>query len=188
MERWGATSIVGVAVVLFVVSGLGCDHGDGGDGDADSDADIDPEECSTVEDPLSPPETPGAPDGVDYLIIAADQLADAAAEHAGHRDGGGHRSEVVAISEALDDGHGGILVDEASETLRALIADGRPFQTPGCPGCNRPYYNERPGGPMYNYPHPLSAGKAATEVAAFLDDLVDVGGPAAVDAGSGPRI
>ncbi|MCW3977503.1 MAG: radical SAM protein, partial [Candidatus Bathyarchaeota archaeon] len=24
--------------------------------------------------------------------------------------------------------------------------------TSGCPGCNRPYYNERPGGPLYNYP------------------------------------
>ncbi len=26
------------------------------------------------------------------------------------------------------------------------------FQTSGCPGCNRPYYNERPGGTLYNYP------------------------------------
>jgi biotin synthase len=27
------------------------------------------------------------------------------------------------------------------------------FQTSGCPGCNRPYYNERPGGVLYNYPY-----------------------------------
>jgi len=27
------------------------------------------------------------------------------------------------------------------------------FQTSGCPGCNRPYYNERPSGVMYNYPY-----------------------------------
>lgn len=30
------------------------------------------------------------------------------------------------------------------------------FQTTGCPGCNRPYYNERPSGVMYNYPYELS--------------------------------
>ncbi len=26
------------------------------------------------------------------------------------------------------------------------------FLTRGCPGCNRPFYNERPRGPVYNYP------------------------------------
>ena len=40
--------------------------------------------------------------------------------------------------------------------LPVLLADGVAFQTSGCPDCNRPYYNERPGGPMYNYPRPLS--------------------------------
>ncbi len=30
------------------------------------------------------------------------------------------------------------------------------FQTPGCLHCNRPYYNERPGGTIYNYPRPLT--------------------------------
>lgn len=29
------------------------------------------------------------------------------------------------------------------------------FRTRGCPDCNRPYYNERPGKTMYNYPHPV---------------------------------
>ncbi|MGA1793184.1 MAG: radical SAM protein [Thermoplasmatota archaeon] len=32
---------------------------------------------------------------------------------------------------------------------------GRVFMTRGCPDCNRPYYNERPRGPMYNYPRRL---------------------------------
>ncbi len=41
--------------------------------------------------------------------------------------------------------------------LRNTVLEGKPFQTSGCPGCNRPYYNERPGGPMYNYPRPLSS-------------------------------
>lgn len=30
------------------------------------------------------------------------------------------------------------------------------FQTCGCSGCNRPYYNERPGKKLYNYPYRLS--------------------------------
>lgn len=38
------------------------------------------------------------------------------------------------------------------EQIRDVIRTGRPFVTSGCPGCNRPYYNERPGGPLYNYP------------------------------------
>jgi len=36
--------------------------------------------------------------------------------------------------------------------LWQVIRTGYPFVTSGCPGCNRPYYNERPGGPFYNYP------------------------------------
>ena len=40
------------------------------------------------------------------------------------------------------------------EQIRDVIRTGRPFVTSGCPGCNRPYYNERPGGPLYNYPRP----------------------------------
>lgn len=43
---------------------------------------------------------------------------------------------------------------------RALLADGAAFRTSGCPGCNRPFYNERPGGVMYNYPTPLGAAEA----------------------------
>jgi biotin synthase len=42
------------------------------------------------------------------------------------------------------------------EKLRDLLADGVAFQTSGCPDCNRPYYNERPGGVMYNHARPLS--------------------------------
>lgn len=36
--------------------------------------------------------------------------------------------------------------------LRQVVKSGIPFLTSGCPSCNRPYYNERPGGPLYNYP------------------------------------
>ncbi|MCW4039151.1 MAG: radical SAM protein [Candidatus Bathyarchaeota archaeon] len=36
--------------------------------------------------------------------------------------------------------------------LTTVIQSGIPFHTSGCPGCNRPYYNERPGGILYNFP------------------------------------
>jgi len=49
--------------------------------------------------------------------------------------------------------------------LAALLADGTAFQTSGCPDCNRPYYNERPGGVMYNYPRPLTPTEVAEALA-----------------------
>lgn len=33
-----------------------------------------------------------------------------------------------------------------------VIESGEPFVTKGCPDCNRPFYNEPPRGPLYNYP------------------------------------
>lgn len=36
--------------------------------------------------------------------------------------------------------------------LVEVLSDGEAFRTTGCPGCNRPFYNERPSGPFYNYP------------------------------------
>jgi biotin synthase len=44
---------------------------------------------------------------------------------------------------------------------RAVLADGEAFRTAGCPACNRPFYNERPGGTMYNYARELTADEAA---------------------------
>jgi biotin synthase len=43
---------------------------------------------------------------------------------------------------------------------RDLLASGRAFRTAGCPACNRPYYNERPGGTIYNYPRALTCDEA----------------------------
>ncbi len=57
--------------------------------------------------------------------------------------------------------------------LRELLADGEPFRTSGCPGCNRPYYNESPGGPLYNYPRTLTHEEAGREVDALLATLRD---------------
>ncbi|HEY8875886.1 MAG TPA: radical SAM protein [Desulfosporosinus sp.] len=46
----------------------------------------------------------------------------------------------------------GIPVDELQQKR-----GGEPFQTSGCTGCNRPYYNEIPGEELYNYPKVLTA-------------------------------
>lgn len=37
-----------------------------------------------------------------------------------------------------------------------VLSNGEAFRTSGCPNCNRPYYNERPSGPIYNFPYPPS--------------------------------
>jgi len=39
------------------------------------------------------------------------------------------------------------------EQLEAIVDSGLPFRTSGCPSCNRPFYNEKPSGPIYNYPY-----------------------------------
>lgn len=52
------------------------------------------------------------------------------------------------------------------QELEKIIRSGIPFVTSGCPDCNRPFYNERPGGPLYNYPRPLNREE--------IDQIVEV--------------
>ncbi|TFG98909.1 radical SAM protein [Candidatus Thorarchaeota archaeon] len=40
--------------------------------------------------------------------------------------------------------------------LREALSSGDAFRVTGCKGCNRPFYNERPRGPMYNFPRSLT--------------------------------
>jgi len=61
-------------------------------------------------------------------------------------------------------------VRRREEALREALK-GTPFQTSGCPSCNRPYYNERPGGPIYNYPRPLTPSEVE-EALKHLEDLL----------------
>lgn len=42
------------------------------------------------------------------------------------------------------------------EALEEAVLSGKPFLTSGCPDCNRPFYNEKPSGPIYNYPRKLT--------------------------------
>jgi biotin synthase len=44
----------------------------------------------------------------------------------------------------------------SEEALMQIVKSGKPFLTSGCPDCNRPYYNEKPSGPIYNYPKRLT--------------------------------
>ena len=55
--------------------------------------------------------------------------------------------------------------------LVKVLADGKAFQTSGCPGCNRPYYNERPGGIIYNYHRQLNTLECETNLKELFDSL-----------------
>jgi biotin synthase-related radical SAM superfamily protein len=57
-------------------------------------------------------------------------------------------------------GYGGVDLD-------SVLGDGAAFMTTGCPGCNRPFYNERPSGPFYNYPRPLTEDEIKEELASL---------------------
>jgi len=46
--------------------------------------------------------------------------------------------------------------DMTKEQLRQVVQTGKTFVTSGCPDCNRPYYNEKPSGPIFNFPKPLT--------------------------------
>ena len=51
------------------------------------------------------------------------------------------------------DDHGRIVDFGVSrKMLNKIIESGIPFLTSGCPDCNRPYYNEKPGGSIFNFP------------------------------------
>lgn len=57
----------------------------------------------------------------------------------------------------------GVSEDEFENSSRS----GEPFLTSGCPSCNRPYYNEKPSGPLYNFPEK----PASLEIETILKQL-----------------
>lgn len=75
---------------------------------------------------------------------------------------------VKANALRYDDAGRLIDVGLTREEVAHLLKGGEAFRTGGCAGCNRPYYNERPGGVLYNYPRPLTAEESAREVNALL--------------------
>lgn len=44
------------------------------------------------------------------------------------------------------------------------IIKTKPFNTRGCPDCNRPFYNEKPKGEIYNYPYDVSFENVKREI------------------------
>jgi len=60
--------------------------------------------------------------------------------------------------EDMDFDEEGQLVDFGVGTgaLTQIVESGSPFLTSGCADCNRPFYNEKPSGPLYNYPRDLA--------------------------------
>ena len=54
------------------------------------------------------------------------------------------------------------------EQVTQAIKTGKPFMTSGCPDCDRPYYNEEPKGPLYNFPRRLKD----YEISEILRDML----------------
>lgn len=77
-------------------------------------------------------------------------------------------------AEAMDFVQGRLVALHTSPAVLApALASGEPFQTSGCPGCNRPFYNERPGGDMYNYPSPLTVVESINAFRELITYLID---------------
>ncbi len=70
------------------------------------------------------------------------------------------REKLVSLSSFTFQGGCLISFGLPENELTGILADGKAFQTSGCPGCNRPYYNERPGEAIYNYHRPLSESES----------------------------
>jgi biotin synthase len=51
----------------------------------------------------------------------------------------------------------GCLIDfgVGKEALGWIVETGKMFMTSGCPNCNRPFYNEKPSGPIFNFPREI---------------------------------
>jgi biotin synthase-related radical SAM superfamily protein len=62
----------------------------------------------------------------------------------------------LTSKQIIENEKGRITLDIDCEMIREALSSGVAFQVTGCKGCNRPFYNERPRGPMYNYPRRLT--------------------------------
>ncbi|WP_461864274.1 radical SAM protein [Thermococcus sp.] len=62
------------------------------------------------------------------------------------------RNGMARFDDMEFDEKGSIVSFGIGEERLKKILDGGAFRTYGCPGCNRPYYNERPKKEPYNFP------------------------------------
>jgi biotin synthase len=65
---------------------------------------------------------------------------------------------------------GGAIRFEGDRVLQA-VRSGDPFLTSGCPDCNRPFYNESPRGPLYNFPRRPTPAEVAEIERLLLDEI-----------------
>ena len=65
--------------------------------------------------------------------------------------------DLARVEDMVFDGGKLAAIGVAPAVLDRAIDAGTPFRTSGCPNCNRPMYNERPGGAMYNHPESLTS-------------------------------
>ena len=56
----------------------------------------------------------------------------------------------------IERGKGEFYFKEGKLHKMIIPHQGNAFVTSGCPSCNRPFYNERARGPLYNYPYPMN--------------------------------
>lgn len=73
---------------------------------------------------------------------------------------------LVSLKDIEFDDEGKISQINGVDLIKEL-KDGVAFRTTGCPGCNRPFYNERPSGPFYNYPRLLTDQEIERELFAL---------------------
>jgi biotin synthase len=68
-------------------------------------------------------------------------------------------------SEDMEFNDGGAIISFGADpsVFAGVLEKGDAFCTSGCPGCNRPFYNERPSGPLFNYPRSLTSKEASRE-------------------------
>lgn len=64
-----------------------------------------------------------------------------------------------------------IEMDYKKEFIESLLNDLTIYMTKGCPNCNRPFYNEKPNGPMYNFPTMPTIGNNV--VSSYVSQVVD---------------
>lgn len=68
----------------------------------------------------------------------------------------------------------GRIVGTEIDRIQALPDISEAFRTRGCPDCNRPFYNERPTGPIYNHPSKVDEGsfwEGISEAEAYVNRL-----------------
>jgi biotin synthase len=60
--------------------------------------------------------------------------------------------------------------DLSEAQVRSFLHRHFAFVTHGCPGCNRPFYTEAPGGTMFNFPN-VPTATVQGEIDQFIEDL-----------------